>query len=67
MSEDTKGCLTAVAVIVVFILAGNLLTLIIKRADNVIAWIIMAAIFIPLIGFIIGIIRGIKKEEEEDD
>lgn len=67
MNEDVKGCLTVVAVIAVFILAGNLLTSIIERAGDVIAWLIMAAIFIPLIGFIIGAIRGMKKEEEEDD
>ena len=67
MNDDVKGCLTVVAVIVVFILAGNLLTSMIERAGNVILWLIRAAIFIPLIGFIIGAIRGMKKEEEEDD
>lgn len=67
MNEDVKGCLTVVAVIVVFILAGNLLTSMIERAGDVIAWLIMAAIFIPFIGFVIGVIGGMKKEEEEDD
>ena len=67
MNDDVKGCLTVVAVIVVFILAGNLLTSMIERAGNVIVWLIRIAIFIPLIGFIIGVIGGMKKEEEEDD
>ncbi len=67
MNDDVKGCLTVVAVIVVFILVGNLLTSMIERAGNVILWLIRIAIFIPLIGFIIGAIRGMKKEEEEDD
>jgi cobalamin synthase len=67
MNDDVKGCLTVVAVIVVFILAGNLLTSMIERAGNVIAWLIRAAIFIPFIGFVIVCIRGMKKEEEEDD
>lgn len=67
MSEDIKGCLTVVAVIVVFILAGNLLTSMIERTWDIIVWLIRAAVFISLIVFIIGVIRGMKKEEEEDD
>lgn len=67
MNDDVKGCLTVVAVIAVFIIAGNLLTFVIERAENVIAWLIMAAIFVPFIGFVIMCIRGMKKEEEEDD
>lgn len=67
MKEDLKGCLTVLTFFLVFMFIGDLLVFIIEKAGDVIVWLIRAAIFIPLIGFIIGIIRGIKKEEEEDD
>lgn len=67
MSNDVKGCLAVIAVIAVFVLAGNLLTFIIEKAGDIITWLIIIAIFIPFIGFVIMCIRGMKKEEEEDD
>lgn len=67
MNEDVKGCLTILTFFLVFVFIGDLLFFIIEKAGNVIAWLIMAAIFIPFIGFVIGVIGGMKKEEEEDD
>ena len=67
MDDNVKGCLTVVAVIAVFILAGNLLTSMIEKAGDIITWLIIIAIFIPFIGFVIMCIRGMKKEEEEDN
>ena len=66
MENDIKGCALVIIGFLLFAFIGKLLYYIIEKWGNVLSWIIMAAIFIPFIGFIIMCIRGMKKEEDED-
>lgn len=64
MEEDFNSYRTCLIPIIAFIVAGligNLSFWVVEKADNYLAVIIMAAIFIPFLIFIIRCIIGTKK------